>query len=163
MEVLIPDFEGDQAALDTVLSAQPTVLNHNMETVSRLYPRVRHRARYERSLALLARAGRHSPRIPTKTGFMLGLGESRDEVSQLLRDIREADVDLLTVGQYLRPSRRHLPVARFVAPEEFEEIRDEALSLGFIHVESGPMVRSSYHADEQARAGAVFHGRLRGP
>ena len=163
VEVLIPDFEGDPAALETVLNAQPTVLNHNMETVARLYPQVRHRARYERSLALLSRAGRHSPRIPTKTGFMLGLGESRDEVSQLLRDIREADVDLLTVGQYLRPSRRHLPVARFVTPAEFDEIREEALGLGFVHVESGPMVRSSYHADEQARAGAVFHGRLRGP
>ncbi len=152
VEVLIPDLMGNWRALETVLAARPTVLNHNVETVQRLYPRVRFQARYERSLELLSRAGDWAPRIPTKTGFMLGLGESRAEVSQLLRDLRRVDVDLLTVGQYLRPSEKHLAVERYVPPEEFDEIREEALELGFRHVESGPMVRSSYHADEQARA-----------
>lgn len=152
VEVLIPDLMGNWRALETVLAARPTVLNHNVETVQRLYPRVRFQARYERSLELLSRAGDWAPRIPTKTGFMLGLGESRAEVSQLLRDLSRVDVDLLTVGQYLRPSEKHLAVERYVPPEEFDEIREEALELGFRHVESGPMVRSSYHADEQARA-----------
>ena len=162
IEVLIPDLMGDQAALETVLAAQPTVLNHNVETVERLYPRVRHQARYARSLKLLRRAAQHRPRIPTKTGFMLGLGERRDEVSQLLRDLRAVDCDLLTVGQYLRPSPKHLPVERYAPPEEFDEIRAEALALGFRHVEAGPMVRSSYHAEEQARAAQIFTAPLRG-
>lgn len=162
VEVLIPDLMGDWDALRAVLDAQPTVLNHNIETVARLYPRVRQRARYERSLELLQRAGRHRPRIPTKTGFMLGLGERREEVSGLLRDLRAVGCDLLTVGQYLRPSAKHLPVSRYAPPEEFDEIRAEALSLGFTHVEAGPMVRSSYHAEEQARAARLFTGRLRG-
>ena len=152
VEVLIPDFVGNWNALETVLSAGPAVLNHNVETVQRLYPQVRFQARYERSLDLLRRASEWSPHIPTKTGFMLGLGEERDEVSELLRDLRDVNVELLTVGQYLRPSSKHLPVVRYVPPEEFDSIRQEALSLGFRHVESGPMVRSSYHADEQARA-----------
>ena len=152
VEVLIPDFVGNWDALETVLAAGPTVLNHNVETVERLYPRVRFQARYERTLELLRRAADWTPHIPTKTGFMLGLGEERDEVSELLVDLQRSDVDLLTVGQYLRPSEKHLPVARYVPPEEFDEIREEALSLGFRHVESGPMVRSSYHADDQARA-----------
>ena len=162
VEVLIPDLMGDRAALDTVLAAQPTVLNHNVETVERLYPRVRHQARYQRSLELLRRAAQHRPRIPTKTGFMLGLGERRDELSQLLRDLRAVDCDLLTVGQYLRPSPKHLPVERYAPPEEFDEIRAEALALGFRHVEAGPMVRSSYHAEEQARAAQIFAAPLRG-
>ena len=162
VEVLIPDLMGAWDALDVVLDARPTVLNHNVETVERLYPRVRHQARYARSLELLRRAADHQPRIPTKSGFMLGLGEQRDEVSQLLRDLREADCDLLTVGQYLRPSPKHLPVARYVPPAEFDEIRAEARALGFAHVESGPMVRSSYHAEEQARAARIFHGSLLG-
>ena len=162
IEVLIPDLMGDRDALDTVLAAQPTVLNHNVETVERLYPRVRHQASYARSLELLRRAAQHRPRIPTKTGFMLGLGERRDEVSQLLRDLRTVDCDLLTVGQYLRPSPKHLPVERYVPPQEFDEIRDEALALGFRHVEAGPMVRSSYHAEEQARAAQIFAAPLRG-
>ncbi len=152
VEVLIPDFVGNWQALETVLSARPTVLNHNVETVERLYPRVRFQARYDRSLELLRRASEWSPRLPTKTGFMLGLGEERNEVSELLHDLRRSHVDLLTVGQYLRPSPKHLPVARYVTPQEFDDIREEALALGFRHVESGPMVRSSYHADEQARA-----------
>ena len=160
VEVLIPDFLGDRDALETVLSADPTVLNHNVETVRRLYPNVRYRARYERSLELLRRASEWTPRIPTKTGFMLGLGEDRDEVSELLRDLRGANVELLTVGQYLRPSQRHLPVRRYAPPEEFNSIREEALSLGFRHVESGPMVRSSYHADEQARAARLVNVEL---
>ncbi len=160
VEVLIPDFLGDRDALETVLSADPTVLNHNVETVRRLYPNVRYQARYERSLELLRRASEWTPRIPTKTGFMLGLGEDRDEVSELLRDLRGANVELLTVGQYLRPSQKHLPVRRYAPPEEFDSIREEALSLGFRHVESGPMVRSSYHADEQARAARLVNVEL---
>ena len=152
VEVLVPDFVGNWHALETVLAARPTVLNHNVETVERLYPRVRFQARYTRSLELLRRASEWSPRLPTKTGFMLGLGEERSEVSELLLDLRRANVDLLTVGQYLRPSPKHLPVARYAPPEEFDDIREEALALGFRHVESAPMVRSSYHADEQARA-----------
>ena len=157
VEVLIPDFVGNWEALETVLSAGPTVLNHNVETVDRLYPRVRFQARYERSLELLRRASAWTPHVPTKTGFMLGLGEERAEVSALLEDLRSANVELLTVGQYLRPSARHLPVVRYAPPEEFESIRQEALSLGFLHVESGPMVRSSYHADEQARAAQLVN------
>ena len=162
VEVLIPDFVGNWQALATVLAARPTVLNHNVETVKRLYPRVRFQARYERSLELLKRASEWSHRLPTKTGFMLGLGEERSEVSELLVDLRRSNVDLLTVGQYLRPSNRHLPVARYVPPEEFDDIREEALSLGFRHVESGPMVRSSYHADEQARAAQLTTVALHG-
>ncbi len=160
VEVLIPDFVGNWDALETVLAAGPTVLNHNVETVERLYPRVRFQARYERSLELLRRASDWASEIPTKTGFMLGLGEERREVSELLVDLRRSHVDLLTVGQYLRPSDRHLPVARYVPPAEFDEIREEALSLGFRHVESGPMVRSSYHADEQARAAQLTNVEL---
>ena len=160
VEVLIPDFVGNWDALDTVLEAAPTVLNHNVETVRRLYPQVRFQARYERSLELLERASQWQPHIPTKTGFMLGLGEERDEVSELMRDLRRVNVELLTVGQYLRPSAKHLPVARFAPPEEFESIREEARSLGFRHVESGPMVRSSYHADEQARAAQLVDVEL---
>ena len=156
VEVLIPDLLGNWEALGTILDAQPTVLNHNMETVERLYPRVRHQARYERSLDLLRRAAAHRPRIPTKTGFMLGLGERREEISRLLQDLRAVNCELLTVGQYLRPSAKHLPVERYAPPEEFGEIRREALSLGFAHVESGPMARSSYHAEEQARAAGVL-------
>ncbi len=163
VEVLIPDFVGNWNALDTVLRAAPTVLNHNVETVQRLYPRVRFQARYERSLELLQRASEWQPHIPTKTGFMLGLGEERDEVSQLLRDLRASRVELLTVGQYLQPSSKHLPVVRYAPPEEFEDIRAEALALGFRHVESGPMVRSSYHADAQARAAQVVSGGLHVP
>lgn len=162
IEVLIPDFVGNWNALETVLAAQPTVLNHNVETVRLLYPRVRFQARYERSLELLHRASEWTPHIPTKTGFMLGLGEERHEVSRLLEDLRGSNVELLTVGQYLRPSHKHLPVARYAPPEEFADIREEALSLGFLHVESGPMVRSSYHADEQARAARLTSVELHG-
>ena len=152
IELLVPDFDGNTAALEAVLAAAPEILNHNMETVPRLYPRVRHQARYARSLDLLARAAAARPRPVTKTGIMLGLGESMDEVQATLRDLRAVDCDVLTVGQYLRPSRQHLPVARYVPPEEFAALRDLALGLGFQQVEAGPLVRSSYHAERHAPA-----------
>ena len=153
IEVLVPDFEGDWDALNAVLDANPAVLNHNVETVPRLYPRVRHRARYGRSLELIRRAAERG--APAKSGLMLGLGETRDEISALLRDLRTAGCSLLTVGQYLRPSGKHLPVERYVPPAEFDEIAEEARALGFAHVESGPMVRSSYHAEVQAAAAGL--------
>ena len=153
IEVLVPDFEGDWDALNAVLDANPAVLNHNVETVPRLYPRVRHRARYGRSLELIRRAAERG--APAKSGLMLGLGETRDEVSALLRDLRAAGCSLLTVGQYLRPSVQHLPVERYVPPAEFDEIAEEARALGFAHVESGPMARSSYHAEAQAAAAGL--------
>ena len=153
VEVLVPDFEGDWNALDAVLDAEPAVLNHNVETVPRLYPRVRARARYDRSLALLARASERG--AATKSGMMLGLGETAGEVSAVLRDLRVAGCQLLTIGQYLRPSAKHLPVERYAPPEEFEALAAEARGLGFAHVESGPMVRSSYRAEAQAAAAGV--------
>lgn len=150
VEVLIPDFVGNWDALATVVRARPVVLNHNIETAPRLYPTVRFKARYERSLELLARVKQIDPAMLTKSGMMLGLGETREEVVQVLRDLRARGVDLITIGQYLRPSAKHLPVQRYVPPEEFAEIGAEARAMGFRHVESGPLVRSSYHADEQA-------------
>jgi lipoyl synthase len=153
IEVLIPDFLGDWAALETVLAAGPDILNHNTETVPRLYPRVRFKARYERSLELIERAGMHDPRPVTKTGIMLGLGETRAEVLEVMRDLRAVGCDVLTIGQYLRPSAKHLPLVRYVPPEEFDELRDEGMALGFRHVESGPLVRSSYHAERQIPEG----------
>ena len=149
IELLVPDFDGNVAALETVLAAGPEILNHNTETVPRLYPRVRHKARYGRSLDLLRRAAAWRPRPVTKSGIMLGLGETREEVQQVLCDLRAADCDVLTVGQYLRPSAKHLPVARFVPPHEFTALAAAARSLGFQHVEAGPLVRSSYHAESQ--------------
>ena len=149
IEVLIPDFEGNWEALATTLEMQPEVLNHNTETVPRLYPAVRHKADYAQSLELLRRAATWSPRPVTKSGIMVGLGETRDEIRAVLRDLRSVDCDVLTVGQYLRPSLKHLPVARYLPPAEFDAIRDEARALGFTHVESGPLVRSSYHAESQ--------------
>lgn len=153
VEVLIPDFRGDWNALATVMDARPEVLNHNMETVPRLYRRVRKGAVYERSLELLRRAkempsGTATP-IPTKTGMMLGLGEEREEVLAAMEDIARQRVDILTLGQYLQPTREHLPVARFVHPDEFAEFKRAGEAMGFKHVESGPLVRSSYHAFEQ--------------
>jgi lipoic acid synthetase len=153
IEVLIPDFVGDWQALETVLAARPQILNHNTETVPRLYPRVRPKARYERTLELLERAGMAGPRPVTKTGIMLGLGESYNEVLEVLRDLRAVECDVLTIGQYLRPTPKHLPVVRYVPPEEFEALRRDGLALGFKHVESGPLVRSSYHAERQVPAG----------
>ena len=154
VEVLIPDFEGNWDALATVIEAQPVVLNHNTETVPRLYRRVRPKARYQRSLELIRRVKELDPEMTTKSGIMLGLGETMDEVKQVLDDLREHDCDLLTVGQYLRPSLKHLPIERFWHPDEFAEIADYAHAIGFRHAESGPLVRSSYHAADQASAAA---------
>jgi lipoic acid synthetase len=149
IEVLIPDFMGNWQALGAVMGARPDILNHNTETVPRLYGRVRPKARYERTLELLRRARQLDRSVVTKTGIMVGLGESRDEIQRVLEDLRRVDCDVLTVGQYLRPDAQHLPVVRYYHPDEFAEIKQAALALGFRHVESGPLVRSSYHADEQ--------------
>ncbi len=151
VEVLIPDYKGERAALFCVLDAMPDVLNHNIETVERLQRPVRKAARYDRSLELLRRAGELRPEIPTKTGIMLGLGESDAEVEQTLRDLRTVGVTLLTIGQYLRPSPEHLPVACYVPPEEFRAWEERARALGFRDVAAGPLVRSSYHAEKLAR------------
>ena len=150
VEVLIPDFQGIEEALQIVLDAGPDVLNHNTESVPRLYRAVRSGARYERTLKLLENTRKFSPGMVTKSGLMVGLGETMTELIDVFRDLAERHVDILTVGQYLRPSRDHLPIARFYTPEEFAYLKDEALRLGFRHVESGPLVRSSYHAHEQA-------------
>jgi lipoyl synthase len=150
VEVLIPDFQGDEAALRTVLAAAPDILNHNTETVPRLYRVARPGGRYPRALEVLARARRIAPGIPTKTGIMVGLGETWDELVSVIGDLRGVDCQILTIGQYLRPSLAHLPMERYYTPEEFRELKRIALGLGFGHVESGPLVRSSYHAHEQA-------------
>jgi lipoic acid synthetase len=152
VEVLIPDFQGLDQALRIVLDAQPDVLNHNTETVPRLYRVVRSGARYERTLQLLEKAKEFSPGMVTKSGLMVGLGEAMSELVDVFHDLGSRGVDILTVGQYLRPSRDHLPIARFYTPDEFLYLKNEALRFGFRHVESGPMVRSSYHAHEQADA-----------
>jgi lipoic acid synthetase len=152
VEVLIPDFQGLDDPLRVVLDAQPDVLNHNTETVPRLYRTVRSGARYERSLRLLENAKKFSPGMVTKSGVMVGLGETMAELVEVFRDLGSRGVDLLTVGQYLRPSRDHLPISRFYTPGEFQSLKAEALRFGFRHVESGPLVRSSYHAHEQASA-----------
>jgi lipoyl synthase len=149
VEVLIPDFQGNWDALAAVMEAQPDILNHNLETVPRLYARVRPKAIYTQSLELLLRARELSPRTPTKSGLMVGLGETRAELLRVFEDLRANQVDVLTVGQYLRPSMRHLPVERYVAPEEFAELKLHAKRIGFRHVESAPLVRSSYHAHAQ--------------
>jgi lipoic acid synthetase len=148
VEVLTPDFLGDTAAIDRVLEAGPEVYNHNVETVPRLYRKVRGRAEYRRSLDLLAHVKRRSPRTTTKSGLMLGLGETTDELLEVLADLRSVHCDTLTLGQYLAPTLKHIPVARFVPPAEFDALAVLARSLGFAHVASGPFVRSSYHADE---------------
>ena len=150
VEVLIPDFQGQEAPLRTVLEAQPDILNHNTETVPRLYRQARPGGRYPRALELLDRARRWAPSIPTKTGLMVGLGETTAEVVAVLEDLRRIDCQILTIGQYLRPSAAHLPMERYYTPDEFAALKRIALDLGFGHVESGPLVRSSYHAHEQA-------------
>ncbi len=152
VEVLIPDFQGIDEALEIVLAARPDILNHNTETVPRLYRVARSGARYERTLRLLERSRQIAPAIPTKSGIMVGLGETMDELRAVCRDLAARGVDILTIGQYLSPSRNHLPIKRFYTPEEFSLLRSEALAMGFAHVESGPLVRSSYHAHEQADA-----------
>jgi lipoic acid synthetase len=150
VEVLVPDFQGHEAPLQAVLDAKPDVLNHNTETVPRLYRMARPGGRYARALELLGRARSFAPAIPTKSGLMVGLGETMDEVVEVLRDLRGVDCRILTIGQYLRPSIAHLPMARYWTPDEFRELKRIGLELGFGHVESGPLVRSSYHAHEQA-------------
>ena len=152
VEVLVPDFQGLDDALKIVLDARPDVLNHNIETVPRLYRPVRSGARYERTLRLLENAKKFSPGRVTKSGVMVGLGETITELVDVFRDLGSRGVDILTVGQYLRPSRDHLPIARFYTPDEFGYLKQEALRFGFRHVESGPLVRSSYHAHEQAES-----------
>jgi lipoyl synthase len=146
VEVLVPDFQGSHSAMDVVMKARPDVLNHNTETVSRLYRQVRLGARYERSLDMLAYAKSISGDTPTKSGLMLGLGETRDEVLDVMRDLHAHRVDILTIGQYLRPSAKHLPIVRYVSPDEFADYKRIGYEMGFGHVESGPLVRSSYHA-----------------
>ncbi len=152
VEVLIPDFKGSERALQIVMDAAPEILNHNLETAERLYRLARPGGRYERALELLARAKRMAPERLTKSGIILGMGEEWDEVLTCLRDLRRHQVDIVTLGQYLRPSGSHLPVVRYYTPAEFEELRQVGLSMGFTHVQSSPLTRSSYHAWEQARA-----------
>jgi lipoic acid synthetase len=152
IEVLIPDFQGDPAALRIVLDARPDVLNHNIETVPRLYRTARPGGRYERALGVLRRSRELAPDIPTKSGLMVGLGEHWEELVQVLGDLRAAGVSIVTIGQYLRPSLANLPMERYYAPAEFAELKRIGLELGFGHVESGPLVRSSYHAHEQTLA-----------
>src|SRR6202008_4095059 len=144
------DFQGSTASLDTVLAAGPDILNHNTETVPRLYKVARHGGRYERTLGLFRHARVAAPALPRKSGIILGLGETRDELVATMRDLREVDVAILTLGQYLRPSARHLPVEKYYHPDEFAELASIGRELGFGHVESGPLVRSSYHAKPQA-------------
>ena len=151
VEVLIPDFVGRYESLDAVLAARPEILNHNVETVPRLYPRVRPQARYERSLEVLRRTKQRAPDLVCKSGIMVGLGETRDEVVATMRDIASQGTDILTVGQYLRPSPVHLPIERYWTPSEFDELRDTGMTMGFRHVEAGPLVRSSYHAERHVR------------
>jgi lipoic acid synthetase len=152
VEVLIPDFQGNAAALQAILAARPDVLNHNIETVPRLYTLVRPQARYQRSLQLLSRVQKYAPGLPIKSGLMLGLGEYSDEIRSTLKDLFDAGCRILTLGQYLQPSKAHLPVKRFVTPEEFEQWRQLAIEIGFSEVASGPFVRSSYHAKELYQA-----------
>ncbi len=150
VEVLIPDFKGNWGALQTVVDARPFVLNHNVETAPRLYRRVRPQAVYERSLDLIRRAKDAAPDMLTKSGFMVGLGETRDELFTVMRDLRASGCDIVTIGQYLRPSLRHLPVERYYDPSEYEAFRAFGAEVGFTHVEAGPLVRSSYHAEKQS-------------
>ncbi len=152
VEVLIPDFQGREDALKIVLDANPEVLNHNTETVPRLYRAVRSGARYERTLKLLENVKTFAPGMVSKTGVMVGIGETTDELLEVFRDLAAVKVDILTIGQYLRPSRDHLPMTRYYHPDEFRFLKEEALKMGFRHVESGPLVRSSYHAHEQAES-----------
>ena len=156
VELLIPDFEGNWSALATVMSSKPDTLNHNIETVRRIFGRVRPKGDYDQSLELLSRAKELDPSAVTKSGMMVGLGETWDEILQTMSDLRSVDCDLLTIGQYLRPSQKHVALAKWYTPEEFAELKREAEALGFRHAASGPLVRSSYHADEQhATATAV--------
>lgn len=159
IEVLVPDFGGDLSSLETVLDASPDVLNHNIETISRLYPQVRPQANYNRSLYLLRSSKEGYPNIRTKSGFMLGLGETHQEIIELMEDLRKTECDLLTIGQYLQPRSDRLPVVRFIPPEEFEEYQKIGVKMGFGAVASGPFVRSSFHASEMFKEGWVYEKR----
>jgi lipoic acid synthetase len=155
VEVLVPDFQGREASIRTVLEARPEIYNHNTETVPRLYKKCRPGGRYERVMEIFRTSKRLAPEIPTKTGIILGMGETVEEVLASMRDLRAVDVDILTLGQYLRPSADHIPIDRYVTPAEFARLKDEGMAMGFRHVESGPLVRSSYHAWEQVQAAGV--------
>lgn len=152
VEVLIPDFMGNWDALKIVMDAKPDILNHNIETVKRLSDRVRSKAKYPRSLELLKRAKQMQPDIPTKSSIMVGVGETYDEVLEAMRDLRAHDVDIVTIGQYLQPTKKHLKIERYYTPEEFASLKEAGMEMGFSHVESGPLVRSSYHAHEQVKS-----------
>ncbi|WP_218093906.1 lipoyl synthase [Paenibacillus solanacearum] len=152
VEVLIPDFQGSEASLRIVMDAKPDILNHNVETVERLSDKVRARAKYRRSLELLERAKQMAPSIPTKSSIMLGVGETWEEIVQTMHDLRAVDCNIMTIGQYLQPSLKHLSVEKYYTPEQFAELKAEGMKLGFRHVESGPLVRSSYHAHEQVQS-----------
>lgn len=155
VEVLVPDFQGSHAAMKIVMDARPDVLNHNTETVPRLYRQVRLGARYERSLEMLRYAKELGPETPVKSGLMLGLGETQEEVVGVMGDLRAHGVDILTLGQYLRPSPKHLPIVKYVTPQEFQKFRQAGSAIGFAHVEAGPLVRSSYHADDSHLAASA--------
>jgi lipoic acid synthetase len=155
VEVLVPDFQGNEQSIRTVLDARPEIYNHNTETVPRLYKRARPGGRYERVMKIFRDAKSYAPDIPTKTGIILGLGETIEEVTAVMRDLRSVDVDILTLGQYLRPSGDHLPLDRYYTPDEFRELARVGREMGFRHVESGPLVRSSYHAWEQVNAAGI--------
>ena len=158
VEVLTSDFKGSRDALKILMDARPSVFSHNVETVPRLYKRVRPQAVYRRSLDVLRWAREMYPEIPTKTGFMLGLGETREEVLDLMRDIHANGVDILTIGQYLQPTPQHLPIDRYVTPAEFRQFKEDGMAMGFRHVESGPLVRSSYHAWDQVKKAGIATG-----
>jgi lipoyl synthase len=155
VEVLVPDFQGRESSIRTVLEANPDIYNHNTETVPRLYKKCRPGGRYNRVMDIFTTSKRIAPNIPTKTGIILGMGETIEEVVATMKDLREVDVDILTLGQYLRPSADHIPIDRYVTPEEFAQLKREGMAMGFRHVESGPLVRSSYHAWEQVQAAGV--------
>ena len=162
IEVLIPDFKGRAEALRIVMNARPEILNHNVETVPRLFKKVQPQDRYEWAAATLSNAKKMDPDVLTKSGIMLGLGETMEEVKDVMRDQREWGVDILTLGQYLQPSRKHLPIERYYTPEEFDDLKSFGDEIGFRWVESGPLVRSSYHAADQVRALSVVHRELYG-
>jgi lipoic acid synthetase len=155
VEVLVPDFQGREESIRAVLEANPDIYNHNTETVPRLYKKCRPGGRYNRVMEIFRTSKRIAPNIPTKTGIILGMGETIEEVVATMRELREVDVDILTLGQYLRPSADHIPIDRYVTPEEFAQLKREGMAMGFRHVESGPLVRSSYHAWEQVQAAGV--------
>jgi lipoic acid synthetase len=155
VEVLVPDFQGKEDSIRTVLEAEPDIYNHNTETVPRLYKKCRPGGRYERVMSIFTTAKRLAPHIPTKTGIILGMGETNEEVVEVMKHLRQVDVDILTIGQYLRPSDGHIALDRYVTPEDFRRFYEVGMELGFRHVESGPLVRSSYHAWEQVQAAGV--------